>query len=181
MKNFKLFFYIPFFWLPVVFAEYPIDLKGEWTKACVTNPKIGYYYTTKLAFFDKNQMVVSWKFYDNPQCTQLRGEYWEKWQITFEDSHPNDLGIFQITSTLIDGNPDRCKRILDIITLTTDNELYFGKTDYEAENYCEKRPESELQEPPYTFSHSTDQTIEEYIRSLRHYYIIEDDRRIFLQ
>ena len=181
MKNFKLFFYIPFFWLPVVFAEYPIDLKGEWTKACVTHQKIDSYYTTKMAFFDKNQMVVSWTFYDNPQCTELRGEYWEKWQITFEDSHPNELGIFQITSTLIDGHQDQCKQVLDIITLTTDNELHFGKVDYEAENYCEKRSESELQEPPYTFSHSIDQTIEEYIKSLSRYWIEDGPRRIFLQ
>ena len=181
MKKILLIFYISFLWIPAASAKYPINLNGEWTRACVINQKVRYYYTTRMAFFDKNQMVISWKFYDNSQCTQLRGEYWEKWQVTFEDSHPNELGIFQITSTLIDGSRDQCKRILDIITLTTDNELYFGKIDYEAENYCEKRPESELQEPPYTFSRSMDQTIEEYVRSLRRYYIDNGLGRIFLQ
>ena len=73
-------------------------------------------------------------------------------------------------------------RILDIITLTTDNELYFGKIDHEAENYCcEKRPESELEGPPYTFARFIDQTIEEYIRSLCRYYINDDLGHVFLQ
>ena len=178
MKNFKFLFYILFLWVPITFAEYPVDLYGEWTRTCIKRQfKEISYYTTKIAFFDENKYIISWKLYDDPVCTKLRGEYWEKWQITFEDSYSDESDIFHITHTPTDGRGGQCTKLLDILMLATDNTLYFGMV--EEETYCKESPPVELQKTPYTFSRSVDQTIEEYVESLQRYWIedVEDGSR----
>ena len=175
MKNLKLTLYTLFLWIPIAAAEYPVNLKGEWIKKCVEHHyDHGIYYTTKLAFFDENIVIYSWKFYDNPNCTELTeklGEFWEKVQMTFEDSHSDKSKLFSITNTLLNGNAEQCRKALDILMLTKDNMLYFGKIDDKTKkgDHCDTRP-TELNETPYTFSRSIDQTIEEYVKPLRRYW-----------
>lgn len=119
--------------------------------------------------------IYSWQLYADSDCTELlrRGLHSleasprrQKWQITFEDAKPNELGIFPVSYTLLSG-ASRCEQISGILKLIPEmkhfpfKSLYIGK----AAGNCNYRSMG-LQEQPFVFSRLIDQTIEEYWQEL---------------
>ena len=164
-----LVFIISLLWVHIAFSEYPFDLKGEWIRACNKLPFGDRYFISKTAYFDDNKRILSWKLYDDSNCTKLRQVFWEEHEITFGDSIL-EQGVFLETSTLIDGLRSGCKKQYDIL-LRRGNELYFGEPD-NSEGHCEKIP-LELNRTPYIFSGFINQTKEEYIKSLGRYWVVD--------
>ena len=173
-----MFIKIPFFviyilllWFPIVFAEVPSELQGEWINSECKELKDSIYYSTdKIAFFSEDLIIYSWKIYNDPHCTKLQGEYWEKWTVILKPTPSNEPGMFLLNANLIDGLENRpCHKKVTIL-LKTDNKFWLGdRSEIRGKKDCEKQPKK-LMEPPYIFSKPIDQTSKEYIKTLKRFW-----------
>ena len=172
IKQIQFIFYIFLLWLPVASAEYPVDLQGEWIHpTCIKIKGSIYYSIVRLAFFSENEVVQSWQVYDDSHCTKIRGAGWDRWVTKFKEAPSTEPGMFYMDNIFIEGTRERkCYKSLNIM-IKQDDTLWLGdRSEIERRGECEKRP-TEVSEYPFTFSHSIEQTIEEYIESLEHFWI----------